>query len=229
MNMNKNVQMLLSLCLLVALLVPYLSSCTCNHRWQTKQEKAPTCTEDGVRVLSCSKCKEEKQETLTAKGHKMERTSYTAATCDKDGSAVYTCSVCGYTETKEKEKALGHDYNIDETYCSRCHKTNYEVVFPAAPITIKSGSSECVITYFSTGYGSYRENIYIKGEKTADARGTYAASSIFLRCIVREEDGTIVKTESDFISDIIVGQSFTGSFSFYPAKGKTYHIQIVAG
>lgn len=225
--MNKNVQMLLSLCLLVALLVPCLSSCTCDHRWQTKQEKAPTCTEDGVRVLSCSKCKEEKQETLTAKGHKMERTSYTAATCDKDGSTVYTCSVCGYTETK-KEKALGHDYDIDKTYCYRCHKTNYEVVLPAAPITIKNYSSECVITDFETEL-DYGADIIIKGKKTADAQGTYAASTIRIRCIVREEDGTIVTTIEDAIFDIIVGQSFTGSFSFYPDAGKTYRIQIVAG
>ena len=91
-----------------------------GHDWdEGKVTKEVTCTTDGEKTYSCSRCEETKTEVIPAPGHKAlaaVKENETAADCEQEGSyeMVTRCSVCGEELTREKitVKALGH--NADE-------------------------------------------------------------------------------------------------------------------
>ena len=77
------------------------------------ETKAPTCTEDGYTVYTCSCGKTENRDVVTASGH-----TWTDATC----VAPKTCSVCLTTEGE----ALGHNF-VDGTCANGCGTTEEHV------------------------------------------------------------------------------------------------------
>ena len=129
-----------------------------GHDWsEYVQTKAPTCTEEGVKTSTCSRCDEERTQSIAAKGH----TLGADATCTEDqvctvcgevisaasghipGPAAtcttpQTCTVCG----TELAPALGHDLQHHEAQaatcteigwnaydtCSRCDYTTYQEI-----------------------------------------------------------------------------------------------------
>ena len=129
-----------------------------GHDWgEYVQTTAPTCTEEGVKTSTCSRCDEERTQSIPANGH----TLGPDATCTEDQvctvcgevvsaasghipgpaatcTAPQVCSVCG----TELVPALGHDlqhheakaatcteigWNAYDT-CSRCDYTTYEEI-----------------------------------------------------------------------------------------------------
>ena len=79
--------------------------------------KAPTCTEDGERTVTCSVCGYRQTEELPALGHSPAaavRDNETTATCTEMGryDEVITCESCGkeLVRTKKESPALGHDW-----------------------------------------------------------------------------------------------------------------------
>ena len=69
---------------------------------------APTCTDPGVRSITCPVCGETFTEEIPASGaHTFVIASATAPTCTEAGETVYLCAVCGYTYT-ETAVPLGH-------------------------------------------------------------------------------------------------------------------------
>ena len=109
---------------------------TLGHDWsEYVQTKAPTCTEEGVKTSTCSRCDEERTQSIAAKGH----TLGPDATCTEDqvctvcGAVIsaaeghipgpaatcttpQTCTVCG-TELKA---SLGHDLQHHEAQAATC-------------------------------------------------------------------------------------------------------------
>ena len=82
---------------------------TINHNYTTKVV-APTCTEKGYTLHTCTNCGNNYKDTYTnSLGHDYKLTSEKAATCTADGQKVYKCSRCGDTKT-ETIKATGHSY-----------------------------------------------------------------------------------------------------------------------
>ena len=82
---------------------------TINHNYTTKVI-APTCTEKGYTLHTCTNCGNNYKDTYTnATGHSYTLTSQKSATCTTDGEKVYKCSKCGDTKT-ETVKATGHNY-----------------------------------------------------------------------------------------------------------------------
>jgi len=82
--------------------VPFLA---CEHEYVEEVTKAATCTEEGVKTLTCSKCGEVAEEAIPALGHDFA-TKYTtdvAATCTAEGSKSYHCSRC---DAKDGVKAI---------------------------------------------------------------------------------------------------------------------------
>ena len=77
----------------------------------TSKVVAPTCTEQGYTLYTCSVCSASYKDNYTdAKGHSWNSgTVTTAATCEKAGIKTYTCTVCKTTKT-ETIAALGHSY-----------------------------------------------------------------------------------------------------------------------
>ncbi len=68
----------------------------CEHAWDEGTITTPaTCTADGERTLTCSKCSQTKTEVIKATGHTLTAISAKDATCTEDGNNAYwSCSVC---------------------------------------------------------------------------------------------------------------------------------------
>ena len=69
---------------------------------------APTCTENGVKITSCSGCGYTATESMSALGHDMCKVSCTA-TCVSNGISEYRCSRCGL-DNSEVTAAFGHSF-----------------------------------------------------------------------------------------------------------------------
>ena len=117
----------------------------CEHEWgEGVVTKEPTCTEDGVRTYTCSKCDETKTEVIPA-GHDYAKSGTTDPTCTKQGYTTYTCTRCGDTYNSDYVDALGHSCEekvIEPTcteagekskVCTRCGETIDKEVIPALP------------------------------------------------------------------------------------------------
>jgi DNA-directed RNA polymerase subunit RPC12/RpoP len=71
------------------------------HDYQITKSVAPTCTEDGYDVYTCTKCGDSYQETRKALGHAWSEWSIDEpATCTETGKQSRSCSRCGETETQ---------------------------------------------------------------------------------------------------------------------------------
>ena len=107
--------------------------------------KEPTCTAQGKKVATCSRCGEEESETIAKIDHdKKTNVKGTDATCTKSGkTSGKKCSMCGkVTVEQETIPALGHnmgDYEVtkeptctaqgEETaVCTRCNKSEAQTI-----------------------------------------------------------------------------------------------------
>ena len=103
-----------------------------------------TCTTDGKRRGTCTKCGMDVIETVKAEGHKVVNESKwqtsKAATCTEAGTKTAPCSVCGKTATKTIP-ALGHDEYINtarvEPTCTAVGKTESKKCKRCNVITVK--------------------------------------------------------------------------------------------
>ena len=77
----------------------------CEHSYQLREQTAPSCTDTGSKIFSCSLCGHSYTESLPATGH-----SWIEATCE----TYKECRICGETAGD----ALGHAYQ--NGICSRC-------------------------------------------------------------------------------------------------------------
>lgn len=108
-----------------------------EHTYVEEITKAATCTEKGVKTLTCSGCNDVKTEEIAALGHDYdEGTVSKAPTCTEAGTFVKTCKRCDATVEEEIE-ALGHDFSVEKEIipatctddekavmkCSRCEET----------------------------------------------------------------------------------------------------------
>ncbi len=89
--------------------------------------EAPSCTEDGVRLLKCAVCGEEKTEVISRIGHTPgEFEIVSEPTCTNKGLKVEKCEVCGAITREEEIDALGHNL-IEETIESTCEKEGKKI------------------------------------------------------------------------------------------------------
>ena len=79
--------------------------------------QAPTCTVEGLKTKTCSKCGDVQTETISVIAHSYN-TVVTNPTCTEAGYTTYTCE-CGDTYTADEVAATGHTYGewlYDESY-----------------------------------------------------------------------------------------------------------------
>ena len=70
--------------------------------WQVTKE--PTCTQEGKKIVYCTVCEYEKEETIPAKGHSFGIWETTKVPTETEVCQMQReCEVCGKTETKELE------------------------------------------------------------------------------------------------------------------------------
>lgn len=186
----------------------------CEHDYQVTAETAATCTEDGSKTYTCSKCGDSYSEAVPALGHKYVdgvcsncgaeesttppvcehdyKVTEKAATCTETGSKTYTCSKCGdsYTETIV---ALGHSYNNGVVTAPTCTAKGY------------------------TTYTCTRCSYSYQGNSTA-ALGHNFVNGICSRCGDKQQtdsgfSGTPVRTIESGSSYILTFHGTTGVFA----------------
>ena len=85
-----------------------------GHDWDEGVVTTPaTCTQDGVKTFTCTRCSAERTETIQATGHSAEEIAAAAPTCTQTGSTAGSkCSVCGeILQAPETVPALGHSWS----------------------------------------------------------------------------------------------------------------------
>ncbi len=142
-------------------------------------DKAPTCTEAGLKHKECTVCHEELEtEAIKANGHDYgEWTETLAPTCTKEGEERRDCVNCDHYETREVE-ANGHTYGtwINEVpatctedgtlghyHCSVCEKNFDEDKKEFSNLKIKAIGhleSDLIIDVFPTIYSEGRMHTY---------------------------------------------------------------------
>ena len=96
-----------------------------THSYESKETKAPTCTEKGEITYTCA-CGDSYTEATDALGHGYESETK-APTCTEKGETTYTCKNCGDSYT-EMTDALGHDYKSEKTKDATCTE-NGEITY----------------------------------------------------------------------------------------------------
>ena len=115
--------------------------CTHSYTFRVKQE--PTCTEQGIRLYTCSLCGSSYEEKINPKGHSYGK-KVTPPTCTAGGYTLFTCTLCGHSYRGEEKPAVGHSWDggkitVEPTEtakgekiytCGRCSQT-MTVTLPA--------------------------------------------------------------------------------------------------
>ena len=114
-----------------------------EHTLEKTTVVAPTCTEQGYTIYTCTACGETvKADFVPATGHSYEE-SVVAPTCEKDGYTNHVCSVCGDSYRDNYVDAAGHQYTLTVTaptctaagytthLCSVCGHSYVDSIVPA--------------------------------------------------------------------------------------------------
>lgn len=130
------------------------------HTFVFTKNIAPTCTEAGYDLYTCSGCgATEKRNVKPALGHKWDSGTVTAEPTEKDpGTMTYTCTVCGATKTEVIPATGPHTHVWGEgtvtvaptettpgvrTYtCTVCGQTRTEII-PATGSAVCPGGAAC--------------------------------------------------------------------------------------
>lgn len=130
------------------------------HTFVFTKNIAPSCTEAGYDLYTCSGCGASEQRNVKpALGHKWDSGTVTAEPTEKDpGTMTYTCTVCGQTKTEVIPATGPHTHVWDEgtvtvaptettpgvrTYtCTVCGQTRTEII-PATGSAVCPGGAAC--------------------------------------------------------------------------------------
>lgn len=130
------------------------------HTFVFTKNIAPSCTEAGYDLYTCSGCgATEKRNVKPALGHKWDSGTVTAEPTEKDpGTMTYTCTVCGQTKTEVIPATGPHTHVWGEgtvtvaptettpgvrTYtCTVCGQTRTEII-PATGSAVCPGGAAC--------------------------------------------------------------------------------------
>ena len=133
---------------------------TGTHTFVFTKNIAPSCTEAGYDLYTCSGCgATEKRNPKPALGHKWDSGTVTAEPTEKDpGTMTYTCTVCGQTKTEVIPATGPHTHVWGEgtvtvaptettpgvrTYtCTVCGQTRTEII-PATGSAVCPGGAAC--------------------------------------------------------------------------------------
>lgn len=171
--------------------------------WTTTIE--PTCTDDGSRYRTCSRCDKSNVESISAQGHKTTFVKGTPATCTESGVGDRNiCDVCGEIVTGESYLApLGHDYvttTVDATCTTGGYKTHT--------------CSRCGNTYTSDETDPNGHH-YPDGweEKTAPTCTEAGVKIRYCEKCYQYEEGAIDPTGHSYTSEVVPATCTTGGYT----------------
>ena len=93
----------------VAKTYKFTCGCTSHTYGSAVITKQPTCTAEGTKTKTCTKCGATVTETIAKLSHSYT-TTVVAPTCTADGYTLHKCSVCGTSYKDNTTKATGHRY-----------------------------------------------------------------------------------------------------------------------
>lgn len=219
------------------------------HTFTESVTKAPTCTETGVKTLTCSVCGYTKTETIPNTGHTWDEGAVTTEpTATTDGVKTYTCTVCHATYTESIpatgvvernytfEVQLDKDaYNVGDTVSadiyvkSSSEGANFSAVgfklnIPAG-LTFKDITSALSGGSISTNGGNYAYNVDSENSVAVNADGVKIATVTFT---VNSFDGDTSTAELN-LSDCEVTEidQATGASSTHSgATANLYNLKV---
>ncbi len=142
-------------------------ACIANGHNEIKGETvAPTCTENGYTVYTCSRCGNIRFGDLVyTAGHEYSDSVYTAPGCTTAGSNVFTCTVegCGYVNTLVIPAEHAWEMDYEESIASSCQKTGVDVYKCSDCGVVKK---EIVpASEYNHNYGEFDSEAIIPGNK----------------------------------------------------------------
>ena len=170
----------------VAKTYKFTCGCTSHTYGSAVITKQPTCTSEGTKTKTCTKCNATVTETIPKTSHKYADT-VVAPTCTADGYTLHKCSVCGTSYKDSTTKATGHSYGnfvvtkqstctSEGTAIKTCTKCNATVTekLPAkghTAVTDKGYSATCTTAGKTDGSHCSVCNTVIKVQTVINATG----------------------------------------------------------
>ena len=231
----------------VAKTYKFTCGCTSHTYGSAVITKQPTCTSEGTKTKTCTKCNATVTETIPKTSHKYADT-VVAPTCTTGGYTLHKCSVCGTSYKDNTTKATGHSYGnsvvtkqptctsegTKTKTCTKCNATVTEKL-PAkghTAVTDKGYPATCTTAGKTDGSHCSVCNTVIKAQTVINATGhkssgwiTDKAASIGVKGSMHKECTVCKKVletaEIPALSRISISKaSVTLSTSTYAYDGK---------
>ena len=168
--------------------------------------KQPTCTSEGTKTKTCTKCNATVTETIAKTSHKYADT-VVAPTCTADGYTLHKCSVCGTSYKDNTTKATGHSYGnsvvtkqptctSEGTKTKTCTKCNATVTETIAKTSHKYADTVVAPTCTTNGYTLHKCSVCGTSYKdsTTKATGHSYGNSVVTKQPTCTSEGTAIKT-----------------------------------
>ena len=190
----------------VAKTYKFTCGCTSHTYGNAVITKQPTCTSEGTKTKTCTKCNATVTETIPKTSHKYANT-VVAPTCTTDGYTLHKCSVCGTSYKDSTTKATGHSYGNSvvtkqPTYTSEgtaiktCTKCNATVTETIPKTSHKYANTVVAPTCTTDGYTLHKCSVCGTSYKdsTTKATGHSYGNSVVTKQPTYTSEGTAIKT-----------------------------------
>ena len=190
----------------VAKTYKFTCGCTSHTYGNAVITKQPTCTSEGTKTKTCTKCNATVTETIPKTSHKYANT-VVAPTCTTDGYTLHKCSVCGTSYKDSTTNATGHSYGnsvvtkqptctSEGTAIKTCTKCNATVTETIPKTSHKYANTVVAPTCTTDGYTLHKCSVCGTSYKdsTTNATGHSYGNSVVTKQPTCTSEGTAIKT-----------------------------------
>ena len=190
----------------VAKTYKFTCGCTSHTYGSAVITKQPTCTAEGTKTKTCTKCGATVTETIAKLSHSYT-TTVVAPTCTADGYTLHKCSVCGTSYKDNTTKATGHSYGnsvvtkqptctSEGTKAKTCTKCNATVTETIPKTSHKYADTVVAPTCTTDGYTLHKCSVCGTSYKdnTTKATGHSYGNSVVTKQPTCTSEGTKAKT-----------------------------------
>ena len=180
--------------------------CTSHTYGSAVITKQPTCTSEGTKTKTCTKCNATVTETIAKLSHSYT-TTVVAPTCTADGYTLHKCSACGTSYKDNTTKATGHSYGnsvvtkqptctSEGTAIKTCTKCNATVTETIPKTSHKYADTVVAPTCTTDGYTLHKCSVCGTSYKdsTTKATGHSYGNSVVTKQPTCTSEGTAIKT-----------------------------------
>ncbi len=180
--------------------------CTSHTYGSAVITKQPTCTSEGTKTKTCTKCGATVTETIAKLSHSYTAT-VVAPTCTANGYTLHKCSVCGTSYKDNTTKATGHSYGnsvvtkqptctSEGTKTKTCTKCNARVTETIPKTSHKYADTVVAPTCTTDGYTLHKCSVCGTSYKdsTTKATGHSYGNSVVTKQPTCTSEGTKTKT-----------------------------------